>query len=80
MDRPLEDYLSHFSEVLGEENAPVETLDIPGVPDAHFPPISVIREGVCFHRHHPYPERPDEGILSVITVREPGTFLAGERG
>jgi len=51
MDRPLEDYLSHFSEVLGEENAPVETLDIPVVPDSYFPPVSVIREGVCFHRH-----------------------------
>ena len=47
-----EDYAAHFP---GEESAPAETLgyepDIPVVPDAHFPPISVIREGVCFHRH-----------------------------
>ena len=77
MDRPLEDYLSHFSEVLGEENAPVETLDVPGVPDAHFPLVSVIREEAFTAT---YPEQPDEEILSAITVREPGTFLAGERG
>ena len=39
----------------GEESAPAEPLgyepDIPVVPDAHFPPVSVIREGVCSHRH-----------------------------
>ncbi len=50
MDRPLEDYLSHFSEVLGEENAPAETLDIPVVPDSYFLRIYRSREEVCFHR------------------------------
>ena len=79
------DYAAHFP---GEESALCSILghepDILVVPDAYFLLVYRSREGVCFvttDTTHILSNRDRiEEIFSGITVREPGAFLAGERG
>ena len=70
--------------VPGEENAPVETLDTLVVLDSYFLRVYRIREEVCFvttDNAHILSNRDRiEELLPGIAVREPGAFLAGERG